>query len=57
MYCKMTRNGKNLKSKTCSKYFDPVQKITMCPKSFGQVQNILDAFKKILWEQMDRTLD
>jgi hypothetical protein len=27
-------------------FSEPVQKITMCPKSFGQVQNILDAFKK-----------
>ena len=39
------QNGKNLKKKTCSKFFEPVQKITMCPKIFGQVQNVLDAFK------------
>ena len=53
----MNRNGKNLKKKTRSKFFEPPKKITMCPKSFGQVQNVLDAFKIFRLEQMDWALD
>ena len=54
MWCKITKNGKNLKKKMCSKFLNMAKIFLNTSKTFQRIQNFLNMFKIFWTEQMDR---
>ena len=57
MWCKITRNGKNLKKNMYSKFLNMAKIFLNTSKNFQHIQNFLNMFKNFWTEQMDRALE
>ena len=57
MWCKITKNGKNLKKKMCSKFLNMAKIFLNMSKTFQHIQNFLNTSKNFWTEQMDRALE